>query len=124
MKKLKFAKVKKVKQGTLKRKCDVLFSKRIRARGYCELQGMDAHPCKGSLQCMHIISRRYLKFRWDEMNAMCGCQAHHFWYENHKEDWYMLMIKHYPKLWTKLLKEREAKVKIDYQDVLDSLQKN
>ena len=45
--KLPFAKVKKVKRK-LKKLCDVAFSKIVRARGHCELKGLDSHPCQDS----------------------------------------------------------------------------
>ena len=39
--------------------------------------------CKGSLQCAHLISRRYRATRWEEDNAMCLCAAHHMWLDTH-----------------------------------------
>ena len=120
-KKLKFAKPKKVKVSTLKRKCDTLFGKLIRSRGHCELKGMDSIACKGSLQTMHIISRRYLKFRWDKIAVFCGCAAHHYFYTTHPEEWYSFMEKHYRKLWHMLLSERFEAKRINYEYLYETL---
>lgn len=50
----------------IKKKCDDLYSKIIRSRGYCE-------RCGGTewLQTAHIISRRFSNTRCDLRNAWC-----------------------------------------------------
>jgi hypothetical protein len=64
------------------KKADSLFSAAVRSRERCEIAewGLAGPPCSGVLQCCHIISRRYRAIRWDERNALCGCQAHHTYY--------------------------------------------
>ena len=83
---LKFPKPKKVKKSTLKKKCDVLFSTRIRSIGFCVVPSIE---CKhgGQLQCAHIISRWNLRLRWDEMNALCLCAGHHRFYTTRPLEW-------------------------------------
>jgi len=61
-----------------KRKCDVLFSQLIRARGWCERCGSTAN-----LQCAHIISRRYAHTRTDLENAYCLCAGCHMFFTDH-----------------------------------------
>lgn len=56
-----------------KGKCDVLFSKIIRSRGYCLNCGSNRN-----LQCAHIISRTYSGTRCDPRNAWCLCATCHF----------------------------------------------
>jgi 5-methylcytosine-specific restriction endonuclease McrA len=57
-----------------KGKCDVLFSKIIRSKGYCENCG---DPDYSKLQCAHIISRRYSATRTDLANAWSLCWTCH-----------------------------------------------
>jgi hypothetical protein len=73
---------------TAKRKlADALFSKRVRARGFCEIAGFDDLRCAGYLQTCHLISRRYLSVRFEEANAVAGCSAHHVYYTHHPLEW-------------------------------------
>lgn len=61
-------------------KCDVMFSKLIRKKGFCEW------PCCGrveNLQCSHIYTRDLLSVRWDLKNAFCFCAG------CHKYKWHM-----------------------------------
>lgn len=55
-----------------KGKCDVLFSKIIRSKGYCEGCGSTQN-----LQTAHIVSRRYSATRCDLANAYCACATCH-----------------------------------------------
>lgn len=59
-----------------KRKLDIAFSAKIRARGYCQkcLRSRDVQQ-----QCAHIFSRRFMATRWEELNALDLCAAHHRW---------------------------------------------
>lgn len=57
----------------LKKECDKLWAEavRLRAKGYCELCGMegaDAH---------HIEGRKRLSVRWDLDNGIFLCKSHH-----------------------------------------------
>ena len=71
------------------KRADALFSAAVRSRGVCEIAewGLAGPPCSGALQCCHIISRRYRAIRWDEDNALCGCQAHHTYYTHRPLEW-------------------------------------
>lgn len=55
--------------------CDILFSRIIRSKGYCEWCG--ARLPAASLQCCHVISRSVLALRYDPDNAFCGCYRCH-----------------------------------------------
>jgi rubredoxin len=54
----------------LKKRCDILFSRFIRARDHykCVLCGSVYMP-----QCGHVLSRVALATRWDYDNAFCQC---------------------------------------------------
>src|SRR2546423_1635362 len=54
------------------RSTDMLFSKLVRARGFCQKCGG-----VGPFECAHIIRRRYLRTRWVEENAWCLCHYCH-----------------------------------------------
>lgn len=57
-------------------KCDVIFSKIIRARdGHCVSCGTNQN-----LQCAHIISRRYSGTRCDTENAITLCAGCHIYF--------------------------------------------
>ena len=59
----------------LKGKADREFSLAIRTIGRCEFCGK-----RDTLQCMHIISRRYAQTRTSFRNAYCGCAGCHLKY--------------------------------------------
>jgi len=64
-----------------KARADQAWSKYIRERdGRC--MAAEAFPkirCAGSLQAMHLISRRYAATRYEMWNGRAGCAAHHRW---------------------------------------------
>ena len=95
----KFPKPKKIKRSTLKRKCDVLFSKIVRSHGKCELEGIMGVRCKGPLQTMHIAGRRYLRLRWDSNNVLCGCAAHHLYFTHRPLEFYTMVQEFFPTRW-------------------------
>jgi hypothetical protein len=82
------------KRMSYTRKADALFSAAVRSRQRCEIAewGLAGPPCSGALQCCHIISRRYRAIRWDERNALCGCQAHHTYYTHRPLEWDQAII--------------------------------
>lgn len=65
-----------ISSKSLKKKCDIEFSKLIRSVGQCQ-------RCSKSsgiqLQCAHIYSRKYTSIRFDPFNAVCLCAGCHFW---------------------------------------------
>lgn len=64
-----------------KAKADRLFSKIVRAKGYCEK--CLRRPPTVQLQCAHWISRRYAWTRTYRDNAFCLCAACHRWFTDH-----------------------------------------
>lgn len=65
-------------QRTAKNRADALFSQIVRARGRCARCGSTQ-----SLQCAHIIPRRYSWVRTDERNAWCLCSGCHRFLDDH-----------------------------------------
>lgn len=59
----------------LKNKADKLFSEWIRRDGKCEY----CNRANVRLECAHIFSRRYISTRYEPINALCLCSAHHRW---------------------------------------------
>ena len=66
---------KKSPQEAAKTQCDILFSKIIRAVGYCERCGRT-----GRLECSHWIGRTASNTRTDLDNAFSMCHACHRWW--------------------------------------------
>ncbi len=67
----------------LLQKADKVFSLYIRERdGRCSCCG-ESHR----LQCMHVISRRYRRLRWNPKNAVAGCLMCHAEYTNKPLEW-------------------------------------
>ena len=93
-------------RATLKRKCDKLFSEKVRAVGMCELKGLDKVECSDTLQTMHIIGRSNFNLRWDSMNALCGCSGHHMYYTSHPTEFAMLVAEVWPEQWAYLLEHK------------------
>lgn len=68
----------------------------VRSRGKCELAGLDDINCGGNLQHMHIITRGNNRLRYEELNALCGCVGHHYYYTNHPWDFVKFVEEHFP----------------------------
>jgi hypothetical protein len=66
----------------MKLEADRLFGKLIRSRGICQAFSFDGVSCSMSLQCAHLVPRRYLSVRWSEDNAASLCGAHHAYLTN------------------------------------------
>jgi hypothetical protein len=66
------------KPSTAKKRADNLFSKIVRSRGYCQNCGRTQ-----SLQCAHIISRRFSHTRCIEGNAFCLDAKCHIFFTDH-----------------------------------------
>jgi len=102
----------------LKKKCDKLWSEKIRGRGSCERCGKNT-----GLQAAHIISRRYARTRHMTENGMCLClRCHLYW--AHKEpdqftDWVRSTRGRTIFEW---LRERaQSTDKVDYEEVYKKL---
>ena len=106
-----------MEKKTLIRKCDVLFSKFIRKKGYCEFKGLDFNTCEGELECCHIFSRGNKKLRHDIQNALCLCHAHHFYYTNHPSEWTEIVRKNFPEDYDYLIENRNKIQKPNYEEV-------
>lgn len=118
-------KKKKPSRTALKKKADTLFSKLIRLHGKCHAKGLDHIKCKGVLQCAHIVGRSNMTLRWDENNALCLCQAHHFWYTEREWMWIRDFIpKNFPKQYKYVdFMRHEIRTYIDYDEVIAELEK-
>ena len=122
VKKVKKKKRKKKNPYTMK-KADILFSQIIRVKGRCEAKGLDSIRCNGNLQCAHIIGRGNRTLRFDEMNALCLCASHHFWYTNHYDEWILYFIPQYfPKNSEYVLENRRRITKPNYKEIIPMLQ--
>lgn len=103
-------------KGT-KAKCDALFSKIVRSRGYCQRCGSTEW-----LQTAHIISRRYAATRCDLRNAWCLCARCH----RRLTDW-PREHSHYitetigTELYEELRQKAETVSKVDWEQVYESL---
>lgn len=94
------------KRQSQRRVADDLFSKLVRSVGYCEAEGRilivewelgeAAHqydgtgvtsPHAGPLQCAHVFSRSYIATRFERMNAVCLCAAHHVYFTHRPLEW-------------------------------------
>jgi len=81
------------------KEADRLFSLEARQLGTCQgHMGFWTGPvfdCAGSLQCCHLISRRYRNTRWNHLNRVILCGAHHRWLDTNplqKEDMMKLWL--------------------------------
>ena len=110
----------KIKKGKgYKEKCDRLFSEIVRMAGACSNCG-STH----SLQCAHIISRRYSSTRCDIRNAWCLCAGCHLrftaWPREHS---------HYitdtigSEVYEELKRKAETVTKVDWKEEYETLQK-
>lgn len=59
----------------IKRRCDLLFSQLIRSRGACEYCGRK--PPEATLQTAHLLSRRFIRTRYEPSNAFALCGSCH-----------------------------------------------
>lgn len=65
----------------IKAKATRLHAEYVRSRGACERCGSVR-----SLQCAHIVSRRYSATRTDELNAWCLCAGCHMRLTQHPDE--------------------------------------
>lgn len=98
-----------------------MFSRKIRSVGICELRGADQIRCGGGLQCCHIITRSNLGLRYEENNAISGCEAHHVYYTNHPLEWLEIIREVYPEKYDYVIKNRNVFKKPDYKEIIKQL---
>ena len=72
-------------------KCDRLFAAWVRSSGPCAAEGWgpgdSVIQCSDRLQCAHIISRKEFGVRWNPLNALCLCSAHHSFFTHAPLRW-------------------------------------
>lgn len=102
---------KKVKKSTLRNKADKLFSLQVRSIGKCELAGKDKITCNGNLQCMHIITRGVTALRFNPMNVLCGCAAHHMYYTHHPVEWVLFISQNFKEKFKFVVEHKDDVVK-------------
>lgn len=67
------------------KRADDLFSLWIRERdAQCTAEGVLPTPCRGRLQCAHVIGRRKQTTRFDPANAHGACEGHHQHVDQHE----------------------------------------
>lgn len=103
---------KKPKHSTLQNKCDALWRKIVKVKGYCEWCGKSL----GQMHAHHIIGRTNRTLRWDLRNGVCldaGCHkmntgnAHDDpiaflkWFETTRPEDYEYVCRKKNKLWDK-----------------------
>lgn len=101
-------KVRKTTPGKMARECDRLFSLIIRHAGVCRYHINT--PCKGPLQCAHIVSRRYRTVRWHEGNAMPLCAGAHRYFTDRPLEWERFVRDYLPGDTFSALKEQALQV--------------
>lgn len=111
---------KKPNKRKLIKKLDILFSKIVRSKGYCQICGKT-----DSLQCAHVLSRRHMQTRWDFDNALCLCWNCHFNFA-HKDP--IGFARWYDKefgadAYDKLKAKANKILPVDYEKILQQLQK-
>jgi hypothetical protein len=109
------------KRGTLKRKCDAIWSQIIRSKGYCE-------KCGGThyLQAHHISSRNHLILRYELLNGVCLCGKCHIPIAHNKPATFMEWFKsHNPEAHKFILKMEKhlavGKLKPDLEEIYKNL---
>ncbi len=73
--------------AAIKRRCDELWSKIVKAGGVCELQAQWPHECKGPLEAMHMIPRTFAATRWLPIDGVAGCSGAHLYWTRRPEAW-------------------------------------
>jgi hypothetical protein len=97
---------------------DVLFSKVVRSRGYCE---SDRPNHSGNLQCAHIISRSYKAVRTDESNGLCLCQGCHMYFTHHPLEFEIWVSTKWPARWETIRGQALMYDRIDWKFEVERL---
>jgi 5-methylcytosine-specific restriction endonuclease McrA len=122
---LKRVKAKKRIRAKSKRKmklhdADKLFSQYIRTR-----DGWQCRICGGieSIQCGHLVSRRYRALRWNPDNAIAICAKDHVFYTHRPLEWDATIEERWPgRLALLKVQALATYVRPDYEEICDWLQ--
>jgi hypothetical protein len=107
----------------MKKKCDVLFSKKVRSVGYCQFSGKSPTKCGGQLQCCHIEARDNLRLRWEPQNVLCLCYAHHTRGHRRPLEFIEVIQEYYPEKWKYVMTHKnEIAHSIDYEALYKMIQ--
>lgn len=100
-----------------KKKADELFSRIIRSAGKCAECG-----ATDSLQCCHVLSRRFANTRCEEANAFCLCAGCHHFFTDHPVDWGRWVLTRMTEdEYDRLYALAHSLVKVNWFDVADRL---
>ena len=110
----------KASKKTMRKKCDILWSKLVRANGECVMCGKP-----GPLNAHHIQGRTSLAVRYNLENGLCLCVGCHF-IAHHKQVTFSLWLQEY--LGSGLLEklhelDKPTYGKFDYQETFEYLTK-
>lgn len=106
-----------------RQQADRIFSKFVRERdGECQAKDQ-LFPCKGNLQCAHVLPRRYATVRCDPFNAIALCASHHIYWTHRPiefEDWVKAK---YPGRWEALRRKAVFGGRVVWKDELDRVKR-
>jgi hypothetical protein len=113
----KLVKAKKARK-LLEKDLDRMWSRAVKADGYCFFAGKDHLKCKGWLQACHGISRTYRGTRFDLRNGLPGCASHHKYYTHRPLEWDRFLELYWgEELKTEMERTALAVTKPDYETV-------
>jgi hypothetical protein len=104
------------KRQNYRQQADRIFSRYIRDRdGHCQASG-EMFPCKGTIQCAHIIPRRYGVIRCDPDNAIALCASHHIYWTHRPLEWTDWIETVFPGRWDVLRRRAMTGSKVVWKD--------
>lgn len=107
------------KRKNYQQQADRIFSKYVRERdGECQAKD-EIFPCKGNLQCAHILSRRYATTRCHQLNAIALCASHHIYWTHRPLEWEDWIKDRYPGRWEALRRAAIFGGKVDWKVELE-----
>lgn len=102
-----------------KKKADRLFSALIRSVGFCENCGSNDYR---TLQCAHLISRRYAATRCDLDNAFCLCAGCHIRFTQWPKEFADFFIKKKGEDgYQTLVAKSQSRLKVDWDETVREL---
>jgi hypothetical protein len=114
--------MKKPAKSSLKKKADKLFSLWMRKKiPYCQAQGVQI-KCSSTLQSAHIVTRGNMRLRYDPMNCLVLCSAHHFWFHRHPLEMVELILGKHHNKYNYVQKHKNERTNFtieDYQSIIE-----